>query len=827
MNCSRNNYNNSKKKNFQQRYYSKENMPIQEQTTKKPPSSSKNSYCMLLDESSSSSDDDDDDDDDEESDVEMEVTPYVDPWSKLSENEFMLIMMYLNPADCLTIACTSKAGNILVKYGIMWRQYLKRHFKDRPSFKANIKDWKRCYALSINNILDNMKCFYTKKSWHEDNTILGWGLKYTVNPRTSKVDYISSELDVLSYTAYKRNGIRKSVWNENFQLFLPIYISKAHFNRAMEIFKSLFVKLTAGIQYGKCKCCDNVSLHCMNKTVTSTANDNDNNDNNNSNNNSQTLKKAPLRSNENNWRSQHNRPQISRFEKYSSSKYPNSRVRSFKAMKSPKHQVFHPNMILTVFPKIMNTFVTQLSRSVEKTSSTRLINGYTSIFRTFVAFIDEYPTLKISIERYLNRFVNEPESRTKNNYQSLGELWPLLAVCPSVDIIAFNRAYFEESLTRSVLWIFRDAPFLANKKDDEMDQDVLSTMFLKGRATSNTHHMINLIFITSICRPNVVNANVDIADLISNYDWLCGTVPQKSVTLMKQQLAQCIKIGKKTKSWYIYLRFVGINDASNKEETKRFMREMVKNAIQESLRKGYHAYDTDFARIHKNGTSRLLQGEKYNLDTRSRITVNNTWRFNSNQIAFLDASMLFFNFDGELTGHLDYQSTDVFQGAATHSGDLMNDHESKGTHHIRLNLRHIPSNVHAMYLVTSVWANETMKDIKHPSVKCIDNSNDNSSHGSFGRRRYNARNNNKYENDNSNNMPSELCRFELNTDFADNQNVKNVIMCRIYRKYENSGWIFNAIGKNGLNGNAIDYAPIVEEIASILKKELKEYNKYQ
>ena len=52
-------------------------------------------------------------------------------------------------------------------------------------------------------------------------------------------------------------------------------------------------------------------------------------------------------------------------------------------------------------------------------------------------------------------------------------------------------------------------------------------------------------------------------------------------------------------------------------------------------------------------------------------------------------------------------------------------------------------------------------------------------------------------------------------------------MCRIYRKYENSGWIFNAIGKNGLNGNAIDYAPIVEEIASILKKELKEYNKYQ
>ena len=103
---------------------------------------------------------------------------------------------------------------------------------------------------------------------------------------------------------------------------------------------------------------------------------------------------------------------------------------------------------------------------------------------------------------------------------------------------------------------FRDAPFLANKKDDEMDQDVLSTMFLKGRATSNTPVYDKFDFYYfKLCRPNVVNANVDIADLISNYDWLCGTVPQKSITLMKQQLAQCIKIGKKTKSWYIYLRF--------------------------------------------------------------------------------------------------------------------------------------------------------------------------------------------------------------------------------------------------------------------------------
>ena len=50
------------------------------------------------------------------------------------------------------------------------------------------------------------------------------------------------------------------------------------------------------------------------------------------------------------------------------------------------------------------------------------------------------------------------EARTKKNYESLGELWPLIAVCPNVDLAAFNRAYFFESFTRSVLWVFREAP---------------------------------------------------------------------------------------------------------------------------------------------------------------------------------------------------------------------------------------------------------------------------------------------------------------------------------------------------------------------------------
>ena len=56
-------------------------------------------------------------------------------------------------------------------------------------------------------------------------------------------------------------------------------------------------------------------------------------------------------------------------------------------------------------------------------------------------------------------------------------------------------------------------------------------------------------------------------------------------------------------------------------------------------------------------------------------------------------------------------------------GDLMYLPENKGTHKITLHLNRMPKHIHAMYLVASAWATATMKDIKHPSVKCVQNTN--------------------------------------------------------------------------------------------------------
>ena len=109
-----------------------------------------------------------------------------------------------------------------------------------------------------------------------------------------------------------------------------------------------------------------------------------------------------------------------------------------------------------------------------------------------------------------------------------------------------------------------------------------------------------------------------------------------------------------------------------------------------------------------------------------------------------------------------------------------------------------------------------MKDIKHPSVKCPKYNASNSSRGHHPR--FSGSGNGHRAASNS--LPVELCRFELDTESEMNKDIKNVIMCKLYRKYRDGGWIFKAIGAKGMEGNACDYDPIVRVISPALKKDL-------
>jgi ubiquitin-protein ligase len=86
-------------------------------------------------------------------------------------------------------------------------------------------------------IRDELKCFHTRVPFEED--VLGIGISITFHKTNSRdLDQIHSPLDLLSYTAFKEDGVRESVYSDsndkkmNFTHWLPLWINKQHGERA-------------------------------------------------------------------------------------------------------------------------------------------------------------------------------------------------------------------------------------------------------------------------------------------------------------------------------------------------------------------------------------------------------------------------------------------------------------------------------------------------------------------------------------------------------------------------------------------------------------------
>eukprot|EP01080_Neovahlkampfia_damariscottae_P003166 gene3166-5482_t len=73
-------------------------------------------------------------------------------------------------------------------------------------------------------------CFHSKVTFEED--ILGYGISIQKS-NVGIIKFVKSPLDLISKTAFDEDGIRKGVWRESFEYFLPLYINKEHGKKSM------------------------------------------------------------------------------------------------------------------------------------------------------------------------------------------------------------------------------------------------------------------------------------------------------------------------------------------------------------------------------------------------------------------------------------------------------------------------------------------------------------------------------------------------------------------------------------------------------------------
>ncbi|PRP81326.1 hypothetical protein PROFUN_04561 [Planoprotostelium fungivorum] len=151
----------------------------------------------------------------------------------------ILELLPVSSVNAMSLTCRSL--HQICQDGVLWQALFKRNHPHSQLSPQNMKDWKRLFALEVDQVVASLVCFHTKVNFLED--VLGLPITFTVNPRTQQIDYVYSSMDILSRQAFYED---KTVWKEKFTHFLPIYIDEDHFRRGLPIIKKTMSDMCGG-----------------------------------------------------------------------------------------------------------------------------------------------------------------------------------------------------------------------------------------------------------------------------------------------------------------------------------------------------------------------------------------------------------------------------------------------------------------------------------------------------------------------------------------------------------------------------------------------------
>lgn len=114
---------------------------------------------------------------------------------------------------------------------------------DVPALMRVCSGWRQ--LVEDRGLLERLQvcCFYTKVSAWQD--VLGFGVSAEYHD-DGNLKELSTELDVLSLTAFSKFNLRRGVWGEDFEYFLPLVLDGGHARRSLPILEESLVSLALG-----------------------------------------------------------------------------------------------------------------------------------------------------------------------------------------------------------------------------------------------------------------------------------------------------------------------------------------------------------------------------------------------------------------------------------------------------------------------------------------------------------------------------------------------------------------------------------------------------
>lgn len=238
-----------------------------------------------------------------------------------------------------------------------------------------------------------LTCFYTKMNF--ESTILGYPISINIFPDTCDIKEIDTTLDIISYTAYKDLNINKTIWNQEFKFWLPLYINDSHFDK---------------------------SCHILLEQVYKISNNYDNN-----------------------------------YYKESPSYLQKKNIIINNSSNPNKIRISNCHYLLNIFTNIMNCFIVKMMKG-EMHISIKALEGLCQIYRLFSHIKIKYPEISEIADKNIYNFIHKVQYRHKTFTPNLGLILMTTLLSNKYKWSHLKKTYLDESADRQILWILKELP---------------------------------------------------------------------------------------------------------------------------------------------------------------------------------------------------------------------------------------------------------------------------------------------------------------------------------------------------------------------------------
>mmetsp|Transcript_6714 Transcript_6714/g.17280 ORF Transcript_6714/g.17280 Transcript_6714/m.17280 type:complete len:853 (-) Transcript_6714:134-2692(-) len=589
--------------------------------------------------------------------------------SNASKNESMLlslpydtltgcIMSFLEPNDLLAMGSTNKMAQQLTQDGFLWQSIFRERFPDSQLNPKAMKEWKLAYQLSLSRVVNRLRCFATKQTFFED--VIGVGVDFTINPKTKCIDYISVSQDLISQTAFAKNKVRSDVFGNKFQLFLPLYFSEEHFQRALPMIRKTVARLCPE---KKCGFQPSMVLDVFPKIITTF---------------------VVLLSDEGVSASRKSFSGLIRMHRLflaMANQYPSIKQH---ALKNLSHfMAKEENRCKSSCPSLGAILPLLMIVDEDKMDWRKIRPTYLGeMFDRAVLWVcKDHPHLELT---------RQPDGKPESMEQAEERLRLTRGSMTVVLRLTMFHVFFLKSCCQG------SAQSRASKYDIYFGQPEPEDMK------------------TPSAQEGEDDSNLLAADG-SNQASKVATGRTKSPLLSYEAFRSQVNEIHTSTGWQSFFHFVGLKGAQSKEK----MAQLLRMHIQNSQRKRYHTAGMDFSQVQAGGTSKILsKGQKYSASSSLKnLVFHDSWQFNG-ETQFLDATCIMFDKHKNRVCVVDYLRKEGLEGSVVHSGDVM--HQGGGTHTIHIDLSLMPVKVAMCVFVISAWNGAKLSDIVSPLVSFSD-----------------------------------------------------------------------------------------------------------